>query len=442
MGREVRVTIPYAPRSQFIGYHERKQRWAAIVAHRRAGKTVAVINDHIKRALTTTAPDYRAAYIAPYRVQAKAIAWDYLKFYSGPVPGVEFNETELRVDFPNGARIRLFGADNADSLRGLYFHDATLDEYADMDPRVFPEVVRPALADRNGSATFIGTPKGRNDLYRIWAGDSETGWPGAEASPDWFALMLKASETGILPPHELADMRALLSADEYAQELECSFDAAIKGAFYAAELQRARDEGRIGRVPIERGARVWTAWDLGVSDSTAIWFGQTIGSEERLIGYYEGSGVGLDHYAKVLKEKADEWGIVYGSHYLPHDVQHKELSTGVSRVQTLQALGINPEIVPLHAVMDGINAARRYLDRCWFDEARCKRGLEALTQYRRDYDEKGKVFRTGPLHDWTSHGSDAFRYRAAMAPASRITEKAIDRYRRKDSRAAGSWLTA
>src|SRR5690606_30358699 len=186
-------------------------------------------------------------------------------------------------------------------------------------------------SDRQGWATFIGTPKGRNDFYRIWAGDPETAWPGAIHSDAWFALMLKASETGLVPEQELADARSMLSEDEYEQEYECSFEAAIKGAFFAEQLKRAREEGRIGRVPIERGLPVWTAWDLGVSDSTAIWFGQTAGQEERIIDYYEANGVGLDHYAQVLRDK----GYIYGQHFFPHDVAVKSLSTGVSRVETI-----------------------------------------------------------------------------------------------------------
>ncbi|MGB1215605.1 MAG: terminase large subunit domain-containing protein [Pikeienuella sp.] len=424
-----------------MGFHERQERWACIVAHRRAGKTVACINDLIKRALSTRKENYRAGYIAPFRVQAKAIAWDYLKYYAGTIPGTEINESELRVDFPNGARIRLFGADNADALRGLYFDDVTLDEYADMDPVVWPQIIRPALSDRQGNAVFIGTPKGKNDFWRIWAGDMDTAWPGAINADDWFALMLKASETSIVISTELADARRMLTEDEYEQEYECSFDAAIKGAFYGQQIKRAYAENRIGRVPIERGLPVWTSWDLGISDSTAIWFGQSAGQEERIIGYYEDSGVGLDHYAKVLNDRREEWGVQYFAHYFPHDVAVRSLSTGVSRVETLKGLGIEATVVPIHAVMDGISATQRYLDRCWFDAERCKRGIEAITQYRRDYDEKLKTFRRNPLHDWTSHGADALRMRASMAPVSR-PRSARKRYSGAHSNQSGGWMSA
>jgi phage terminase large subunit len=390
--------------------------------------------DLIDAALRCTKPNPRFAYIAPFYAQAKDIAWAYVKQYGTPIPRAQVNESELRLDLPNGGRVRLYGADNFDRLRGLYFDGVVLDEYADMDPRVWPQVIRPALSDRQGWATFIGTPKGKNDFWRIWAGDLETGWPGALNSPDWFHLMLRASETGIVAADELADARRMLTPDEYEQEYECSFDAAIKGAFYGEELKRARLEGRIASIPIERSLGVWTAWDLGVTDATAIWFGQTYGWEERIIDYYEASGAGLDHYAKVLRDK----GYQYTKHFLPHDVQVRSLSTGVSRIETLRGLGIDVTVVPQHSVMDGINASRRYMDRCWFDAERCKRGLEALTQYRREYDEKNRVFKINPLHDWTSHAADAFRYRAAVA--QRDTPKPRDRYRGAAGGAATSWM--
>jgi phage terminase large subunit len=397
------IELDYCPRIQFAPFHDRTQRWACLVAHRRAGKTVATINDKIKRAVTDAKPDGRYAYIAPLYNQAKDIAWAYLKQYAYPILSAPPNESELRVDLINGARIRLYGADNPDRLRGLYLDGVTLDEFGDMKPSIWTDVIRPALSDRKGWATFIGTPKGKNAFYEIMHGSE--GWTGAVNDPEWYALTLKASETALIDAAELADARKQMGEDQYAQEYECSFEAAIKGAFYADELRRAEADNRIGRVPIDRGLPVHTAWDLGVTDSTAIWFIQCLGKERRLIDYYETSGVGLDHYAAVLKER----GYVYGQHYLPHDIANKELSTGKSRVDTLKALGITPEVVPVSAVMDGINAVRRMIDQCWIDKERCARGLEALKQYRRDYDETLKDWKTKPLHDWTSHGADALR---------------------------------
>lgn len=394
-----RVVIPYAPRKAFLPFHERKQRWAVMVAHRRAGKTVACVNDLIKAALSEGKPDARYAYIAPQYNQAKDVAWMYVKRFCGVIPGAEFNESELRADLPNGARIRLYGADNPDRLRGIYLDGVVLDEYADMRPSVWGEIVRPLLTDRQGWATFIGTPKGRNAFWAVW--------DQAQDNERWFRLMLRASETGILPADELSEARAQMTAEQYEQEFECSFEAAIQGAYYANELKAAEDEGRICSVPVERTALVHVAWDLGIGDATALVFAQVVGREWRIVDYYEASGVGLDHYVQVLNSR----GYTYGDQILPHDVGVRELGTGRSRLEVLDSLGVrNVRVLPASPVDDGINAVRMTLPKCWIDKVRCRDLLEALKQYRTEYDDKRKAFKPRPLHDWTSHAADAFRY--------------------------------
>lgn len=403
MARLIEVTqeIAYKPREQVKAFHNRSERFAVIVAHRRFGKTVAAINDLIRACFEVDLPNVRVAYIAPYLSQAKAIAWDYLLEYTQDIPEIKVNIAELRIDFPNGSRIRLFGADNYNAMRGLYMDAVVLDEPADFPASAWPTVIRPCIVDRKGKATFIGTPKGKNEFWEIFN--------SAKDDPNWFTGFYKASETDILDQEELDEARRAMGDDRYEQEFECSFEAAIQGAYYAKEMKDATDDGRISRVPYDPAASVITAFDLGIGDSTAIWFAQYIGQEIHIIDYYESSGVGLDHYAKVLFEK----GYHYEQHILPHDVQVKELGTGKSRLETLDALGIrNIEIAPKLGVDDGIQAARSMLARCWFDEENCGRGIEALRQYRRDFDEKLKSWRGRPLHDWTSHGADAFRYLA------------------------------
>ncbi len=417
-----RIELDYAPRPLFQPFHDRQERWACLVAHRRAGKTVASINDEIRHAITDGKPDGRYAYIAPFYNQAKDVAWTYLKRYARPLLAAEPNESELRVDLINGARIRLYGADN-ERMRGVYLDGVIMDEFGDMNPAIWTDVVRPALSDRKGWATFIGTPKGKNGFFKIWQ--------DAQSDPGWYSLMLKADETGLIEAEELADARKQMGEDRFAQEYLCSFDAAIQGAFYAEQMRRADEEGRIGKVPIDRGLPVHTAWDLGISDSTAVWFIQTLGKERRLIDYYESSGVGLDHYAAVLKER----GYLYGQHYFPHDVANKELGTGKSRVDTLKGMGITPEVVPVSSVMDGINAVRRMIDQCWFDNERCARGIEALKAYRREYDDKLKDWKMNPLHDWSSHGADALRT-FACGYEDRTTLKPID----VTPRGPGGWM--
>ena len=395
------ITIPYTPREVMLPFHNRKERFACLVAHRRCGKTVAAINDLIRDALTIPRQNVRVAYVAPTYRQAKAVAWDYCKEFTRSIPGIKINESELRIDFPNGARIRLFGAETADSMRGLYFDAVVLDEPADFPMNAWSTVIRPAIADRQGKATMIGTPKGKNEFWEIF--------DAAQHDQSWYCAVHKASQTQLLPQEELDAALKTMGEDRYEQEFECSFEAAIAGAYYGTEMKEATNTGRICNVPYDRAVGVITSWDLGIGDSTSIWFAQYVGQEVRLIDYYENSGVGLDHYARVLQEK----GYVYESHILPHDVQVKELSTGHSRLETLDNLGIRPvEIAPKLNLDDGIQAVRSMLDRCWFDETRCNRGIEALRQYQRDFDEKGRTWRGRPRHDWTSHGADAMRYLA------------------------------
>lgn len=394
-----RITIPYAPRKVFQPYHDRRQRWGVIVAHRRAGKTVACVNDLVKAAILERKPEGRYSYVAPFYNQVKDVAWAYLKRYAGPVLASPPNESELRVDLLSGARVRLYGADNPDRLRGVYHDGIVLDEFADQHPAIWGEVIRPALSDRRGWATFIGTPKGRNAFYDMHK--------RAESDPEWFSLVLRASETGIVPQDELADAARSMTPEQYAQEFECSFEAAIIGAYYGKEIAIAEREGRVSAVPYEPELPVHTAWDLGIGDSTAIWFFQVAANQIRIIDHYEAHGEPLAHYAKVIADKGYR---EFGDDWVPHDARVRELGTGRTRVETLIQLGRKPRVVPSHKIGDGINAARVTFEKCWFDGARCAAGLEALRQYRADYDEKARAFRDAPRHDWSSHTADAFRY--------------------------------
>lgn len=408
------VDLGYRARPHFTALHRRKSRWACIVAHRRAGKTVACIMDVVDDALRCTKPDPRFAYVAPYYAQAKDVAWTYLKKYTAPIPGCTHNESELRVDLPNRARIRLYGADNADRLRGVYFDGCVLDEFGDWDPRAWREVIRPALSDRNGWATFIGTPKGKNGFFDIW--------DQARNDPDWCSLMLKASDTKIIPDAELADLRKGMTEDQYEQEFECSFDAAIVGAYYGKEMAQLDRDKRIRAVPYEPSLPVYTAWDLGLDDATAIWFVQAVGGEIRVIDYYETNNTALSEVARVLR---NDKPYLYAEHYLPHDAEIRELMTAKSRKDSLESLGIRPiSIAPKNSVEDGINAVRLMLPRCVFDAQKCGIGIEAMKQYRREWDDKLKTFRQRPLHDWTSHGADAFRY-LAMSFAPKVKAKPL-----------------
>ncbi len=337
------------------------------------------------------------AYVAPYLAQAKEVSWAYLKRYALPITA-DKNESELWIELLNGARIRVHGADNPDRLRGAYLDGVVLDEVADWRPSVWAEVLRPMLSDRQGWATFIGTPKGRNEFHETWE--------RAQTAADWFSAMLRASETNILLEEELESARQDMTPEQYQQEFECSFDAAITGAYLGKEIAQAERDGRITDVAWDAALPVHTSWDLGIGDSTAIWFWQIAGNEIRVIDHVEAHSQGLPYYAGVLAAKPYR----YGTDWVPHDAKVRELGTGRTRVETLVQLKRNPVLVPDHRVMDGINAARMTLPKVWFDRTNCKDGLEALRQYRAEYDEKTKAFKDNPRHDWATHSADAFRY--------------------------------
>ena len=399
----MQIVIPYAPRPLQAQLHAELQdkRWGVVVCHRRFGKTVMSVNHILRDAILNDKTNPRYAYMAPTYRQAKSVAWDYLKEFAGSIPGVKFHETELRCDLPTGARISLLGAENPDSLRGIYLDGCVMDEVADMPESVFPEIIRPALSDRRGWCVFVGTPRGHNNFYDLYE--------QAAANDDWVATVYRASETGILPPDELEAARLMMTADQFEQEFECSWVANVPGSIYGKEMQTALEEGRITNVPYDPSAKVMTFWDLGVGDSTAIWFAQTGGSAGRgvhVIDYYEARGEGLPHYCQILAAK----GYLYGDHYAPHDIEVRELGSGKSRREVAWDLGLNFRVLPKLPLEDGIHAGQMLIPRCHFDRDKCKDGLEALRQYHRAYNEKNRAFRTSPVHDWSSHAADAWRY--------------------------------
>jgi hypothetical protein len=398
------VEMDYCPRKVFEDFHDRKERWSVIVAHRRCGKTVLCINDLIYRALIDDKEDGRYAYVAPYFAQAKSIAFDYLVRFSKPVVA-KVNQSELWVELVNGARIRLFGADNPDTLRGLYLDGCVLDEYADMKPSIFGAVLRPLLADRKGWCTFIGTPKGHNSFWEVYN--------NATQDPSWYVKVLRASQTGLLDKAELEDAAKTMTQDQYLQEFECDFESAILGAYYGKEMRQLTDQGRITDVEYDPLFPVHTAWDLGYSDDTAIWWYQVVHGEIRLLDYHSSNGQPVAFYAGIIQSREAERGYTYGTHWLPHDARAKTLSSNRSVIEQLgdkiplKTIKITPNL----KLQDGIQASRLALTRAWFDH-KCTDGIECLRQYQREYDEDKKVFRDKPRHDWTSHGADAFRYLA------------------------------
>ena len=400
--KTLNIKIPYTPRPLQQELHGLIDgaRFNVVVCHRRFGKTVCAINQLIKRAILEPKERPRLAYIAPPRVQAKLVAWDYLKHYCATIPGMQYNETELRADFKNGARVQLLGAENPSSLRGIYLDFCVIDEVADCPESLFPEIIRPALSDRKGSCLFIGTPRGHNFFYDLW----ET----AESTEGWDRSIYRASETGIVDEDELAAARATMTEDQFNQEFECSWQANVPGAVFGKELQGADDDGRISEVPYDPSFPVETSWDIGMHDYTSVWFYQRVGRSVHFIDYYHARGEGLPHYVSMLQER----DYVYARHHGPHDLEVRELSSGKTRREVAYELGLIFRIVPRIPIHDGIHAARLLIPMCWFDRAKCREGLEALRYYHYAYDERTRRFRDKPVHTWASHAADSFRYAA------------------------------
>lgn len=405
-----RVKIPfnYTPREYQIPLWEALDngiKRAVVVWHRRSGKDKTLINLMVSRAVERVGAYY---YFFPTYKQGKKILWDGrdrdgFKFLDH-IP-VEIrkrtNDTELKVELINGSIIQIIGTDNIDSIVGTNPVGCVFSEYALQDPQAW-SFIRPILAENGGWAVFNYTPRGNNHGKRIY--------DLAVESDSWFAQKLTVEDTNVIPvdvlENEKKEMFAQTGNDSlFEQEYYCSFDVPVQGAYYGQQLVDAEKDNRITRVPYDPSLPVHTAWDLGIGDSNAIWFLQTVGQEIRVIDYYETNGESMAYYVKYLQEKK----YVYGTHYAPHDIEVRELSTGKTRKETASSLGINFVVAPRLPVDDGIDAVRNILARCWFDKENCERGLDALKSYHKVFDEDNQMYKNRPEHDWSSHGSDAFR---------------------------------
>ena len=417
------IDLQYDPRPQFTDFHRRSQRNALMVCHRRMGKTVGCVGDLVVRALHTTKNDARFGYVAPFRQQAKEIAWTYLKNMTDGIRAEKPRESELRVKLHNGAWITLYGADNPDALRGLYFDGLILDEFGDMKPSLMGEVILPCLADRQGFMVLIGTAKGRNQFHEY---KEKAELPDS----DWFYKNQKASETGIIPQDELDRLKEVMGDAQYAQEMENDFDAALPGRYYADLINLVAEEARITDQDLyDPNQKVHVAADVGLRDSTAWWFWQPRPDGVAVIDYYEASGVHVDHYLGVLHEK----GYDYAEIWLPHDAKAKTLATRRSTMEQIRVpSSVRPDIygggvvlptrlVPKLSIQHGIDASRLFMQTCHISTARgdMHRGLDCLRSYRRQWHEHTQSFSDTPLHDWSSNGADGFRYMALVADKSK-----------------------
>lgn len=394
-------------------------RRALLVWHRRAGKDDVCLHWAACQAMQRVGTYW---HMLPEYAQARKSVWDAVNPHTGKRRIDEAfpdaicstkRANDMFIRFKNGSTWQLVGSDSYNSLVGSPPLGVTASEWALADPTAWA-YLRPILRENGGWAVFITTPRGKNHVHRQFI--------GAEADEHWFTQRLTVHETGVMTAAELEQERLEYQREYgvedgdalFAQEYMCDWEAAIVGSYFGKLMREAEAGGRICSVPYEPQALVHTAWDLGLSDHTAIWCFQVVGREIHIIDFIQNSGQPLAWYAGELQKRP----YAYGQHILPHDAQVRELQTNRSRTQTLQEL-LGPQVRALPGsgaervlVSDGINAVRTILPRCWFDAKRCAPGIDALKAYRREWDEKRKVFHDRPVHDWASHPADAFRYLA------------------------------
>lgn len=376
---------------------------AIAIMPRRAGKDVMAFNLCIRECLRRPCVIY---YIFPTYSQGKKVLIDSLlstgERFLDFIPKellTSVNSTEMKIKFINGSILQVVGSDNVDSLMGTNPQGCVFSEYALQDPRAY-QFIRPILAANNGWALFITTPRGKSHAYELFQ--------IAQNSPNWFAYYITLNDTQHIPLEEIEKERAegIMSEDLIQQEYYCSWDLGVEGSFYSKYLDRMKLEGRIGDVPWQPDQKVWTAWDIGVTDSTCIVFFEIYNSIIRVIDCYESSKQGLEHYVKVIQSKP----YVYGGHIAPHDIKVKEWGSGMTRIEKAHHLGIDFIVCQNHTIMDGIEAVRSKLGIMYIDRDKCAPLLKALENYRQEYDAKKKTYKSTPLHDWSSHYADSFRY--------------------------------
>jgi hypothetical protein len=412
------VTIPYKPRMWQLVAHKKLKRFNVMVIHRRAGKTVFAVMELMKHVMTCKLRRPQVAYIAPTYSQAKKIAWEYLKDYTRGIPNIKVNESELRIDLPNGGRIMVLGADNPDSLRGLYLDYAVLDEVADMPSSLWGTVIRPALADRQGGALFIGTPKGYNKFHELYEnGLSKT---------DWYSNKLDYTRTGALNQEEIDALKSELSEEEFAQEMMCDFGAAIKGAYFAKEITELVEDGRIRFVPYDKDHPVITGWDIGF-DGTVIWYAQIIGEGIHIIN----CDILKDQDVREASAITKGHPYKYDYHILPHDAKKRAITnashTTMGVIKSLT--GVRCVIAPKLDLLEGINLTRRFLGKCVFDNHKTAEGMKSMRLYQAIYNPDLGVLNTQPKHDDHSHVADAFRSLATGIKQKKTSHSFKQQYR-------------
>jgi len=417
MNVETRIKLNrFQPRSYqlpILDAIENKQyRRVLAILPRRAGKDITAFNLCIRQCLRRICVVY---YIFPTYSQAKKVIWDSITNTGERVLDyipdeliASKNSQEMKVRFKNGSLLQFVGSDNYDSLMGTNPHLCVFSEYALQDPRAY-QYIRPILTANDGIALFLSTPRGKNHLWELYQ--------IAQYSPDWFCYKLTVEDTQHIPLSEIEKerMEGIMSEDLIMQEYYTSFDMGVEGAYYAKYIDRMRVKGQIGQVPYEHGFKVNTAWDLGVRDSTTIIFFQVIGQSVRIIDCYEKNKEGLEHFIKVLEAKPYS----YGRHIAPHDIRVQEFGSGVTRLEKARQLGVKFTVADDISLVDGIESVRSNLSKIWIDEKNCAPLIKSIENYRQEFDAKRKVYKSHPLHDWSSHFADAMRYLCISLPKMR-----------------------
>ena len=400
--------LPYEPRAKMVEFHQRTQRYAFLICHRRYGKTVACIGELVIRALYTKKKNAQYAYVCPFRSQAKAVAWQYLVDMTQGI-ATEVKVSELSVKLPNGAKIWLSGSDNINALRGLYLDGCVLDEFAQCRQDLLDAVIQPCLLDRKGWLVIIGTAYGRlNQFYDYYEKSKE--------DEEWYHADIKVYDSGVIDPDEIERIKNAVSGPKFEQEFCNNFSAELVGTYYASIINEIETVGQVnGTVPWQPDLKVQVAFDIGRGDNTVAWFWQETPHGVHVIDFYTNNGEQAQHYIKMLQDKSYDYSRIH----LPHDAKAKTFATNKSALEQFMDGFADREaqisIVPKLSVEDGIEAARQLLKFTHFDYDRCYYGVECLRVYRKKWDEVNQCFMKTPLHDYSSDAADAFRYMAVMA---------------------------
>jgi hypothetical protein len=418
---KLKIDVPYNnwhPRphqEKLWQYLARDGKRAMAVWHRRAGKDEVCLH-HTAVSMMERVGNYW--HCLPEYAQSRKAIWTAINAHTGKRRIDEVfpkqirdstNDNEMFIRLRNGSTWQCIGSDTYNATVGASVAGIVYSEWALANPSAWA-YHRPMLEENNGWAAFITTPRGRNHAFEMFRHSAQ--------SSEWFSQLLTVDDTHALTKAALAETlkeyTALYGADvgraQYLQEYYCDWQASILGAYFALEMADVRNEGRIVEVEAIPGQFVHRAWDLGVKDDTSIWWFQIVGAQLFILDHYAASGVGVEHYATVIEERERKYGWMHGTDYVPHDAKIKEWGTGKTRVETMSALGLKPQLVPFATFQDGINAARRTLPLCVFHPRTEETGISALEQYRREWDDEKKAFRQSDVHDWTAHPAAAFRY--------------------------------